>query len=403
VLSPEQLAVVRNVLEGGKNMKKKVILVMQNWQKQLSHNIFYGMLDYLADSHRKDLQLCRIPWAIEDLHQQAPSYKVDGLIASVISEHVYKVVTETGWKCISTHIGISCPDMPQVDADHHQTGRMAAEYLLDQGFESFGYFGDASLHALCQRRDGFIDRLNEANIEPSIYDYRVIVQSPITQTVSIEKWLKERPFPTAIFCSDDTAATDLNMYCHQNDIQVPDQIAIVGCEDCGGLCRSAHPPLSSVHLPYRKIGYEAMTLMDKWLRSGKTPSLKTVLPPEYITPRASTDTLAIEDPQLCKAVRLLRDHCTEKITMSEIARQTGMSLRIMQSKFKKQIGHSPLAEFHKARIERVKQLLRETPFTLEEIADKTGYPNANYLCEHFKKMTSRSPGEYRRATQQISR
>lgn len=383
-------------------MLRKNIMVMQIWQQQLGHNIFYGILDYLADHNRKDIKAHRIPWSFEELQQQGHTYRVDGFIAPIITDEAYRVLSSMDWKCVSTHIGVSWPNIPRVDADHFKTGRMAAEYLLNQGFESFAYFGESTLHAIRMRKDGFMARLRESGLSAQIFEYKIIVQKPDTLKITVEDWINQLPVPTAVYCSDDSAASDLLFYCHQNNIHVPDQIAILGTEDSEGLCDCAHPPLSSVHIPYRKIGYEAMRIMVEWLETGHMPVADTVLPPDYISARASTDTLAIEDEQLRKSVRLLRDHCTEKISMDEIARKSGMSLRVMQSKFKTQIGHSPLAELHKARIEQVKQMLRKTPFTLDEIADKTGYPNANYLCEHFKKITALSPGEYRRATQRIA-
>lgn len=385
-------------------MNKTVILVMQNWQEQLSHDIFYGILDFIADSKRTDIQVARIQWTPKAIKSAGyTTYKADGLIAPVVYEEMHRDIAEIGWKCVSTHIGISWPDMPQVDADHFATGRMAAQYFLDQGFESFAYVGDSKLEALRIRKKGFETHLQEAGKKAHVYEYHTIMDKPVSPTTPIDQWIQQLPLPTAIYCSADSTASDVLTCCQRNNIHVPDQIAILGTENNLGLCRSSHPSLSSIHIPYRKIGYEAMRVMCNWLTTGKMPPAETVLPPDFIEARLSTDTLAIEDVQVKKAIRLLREHCTEKISMDDIARRTGMSLRVMQSKFKQLIGHSPLTELHKARTEHVKQMLRETAFTLDEIAEKTGYPNANYLCEHFKKMTAHSPGEYRRATQQIRR
>jgi len=219
----------------------------------------------------------------------------------------------------------------------------------------------------------------------------------------VTQWLEKLPKPIAIYCSDDQVASDLIYNCKQLKLHVPDQVAVLGTEDSYELCRASHPDISSVHIPYWKIGYTAMEKIIDWIDYGQKPEPQTNIAPDYVVARTSTDTLAIADPHLCAAVRLLRERCAEKVAMKDVAQQAGVSLRVLQHKFKNQLGHSPLTELHRARIGKVKTLLRETAFSLEEIADRCGYPNANYLCEHFKKIVTDTPGEYRRRTQKILR
>ncbi len=376
---------------------------MQNWFQHLSHEILHGALDYVADSGRKNLALRRITWEVDELQHACNNYQADGLIVPVLNEKIYKTLRKIKWKCISTHIGFDCPEYPQVDANHYATGQLAADYFLEQGFDHFAYAGVSRIAALGMRRDGFIDRIAENGCSVALYDFPIIMDYEKNPAGPVDQWLKALPKPVAIYCSDDQVASDLIHNCRQMNIHVPDQVAVLGTEDSYELCRASHPDISSVHIPYRKIGYTAMEKIMDWIDQDRMPEMQTAIDPDYVAARTSTDTLAIQDPQLRKAVRYLREHCVEKISMKEVARHAGVSLRVLQHKFKKQLGHSPLAELHRARIANVKTLLRKTAFSLEEIADRCGYPNANYLCEHFKKLAGDTPGEYRRKTQEILR
>ncbi len=384
-------------------MKQKNILMMQNWMMHLSHEILHGALDCLVDSHRSDITLSRIPWSVEELQHACGDYQVDGLIVPIVNDTIYKTVRSSGWKRISTHIGFKCPGIPQVDANHSETGRMAADYFLDLGFDHFAYTGMSRVCAMQMRRDGFITRIKERGHTVQRYEFPQIIQYTKNPGGSAEDWVRALPKPVAIYCSDDQTASSLIFHCKQLNLYVPDQVAVLGTEDSYELCRASQPDISSVHIPYRKIGYAAMENMMLWLDGKKKPPPQTVIEPDYVAARTSTDTLAIQDEQLRKAMRILREHCTEKIAMDQVASSVGISLRVLQQKFKNQLGRSPLSELHRARIAKVKNLLRETSFSLEEIAGRCGYLNANYLCEHFKKMDGQSPGEYRNKTQSVVR
>lgn len=374
----------------------KHILVMQPWQHHLSHEIYHGILDYVAH-HAPGLYSCaRIPWDLERLEQDGRSWEVDAFVAPVISSGIYTRIRKLGWKCMSTHIGEPFTDIPKVDVDHAATGRMAADYLLQLGTESFAYVGLTTLTALTWRRDGYIARLHEKKRGVQTYEVPLTLEAPGEKKPMFASWLKKLPKPIAFYCSDDDLAVDVMSRCLNAGYKVPDEIAILGTQDDPALCREVVPGLSSVNLPYHRVGYEAMGLIHAWLRNGKVPPEETAIPPSHVTVRPSTDMLSLPDPQIVKAVRQLREQCCENPDFNEVARKAGLSLRVMQNRFKSLLGHSPGEELRRARLERVKQLLRETNMTLEEIADRCGFANANTLCEQFKKQTGKTPGTYRK-------
>ena len=63
------------------------------------------------------------------------------------------------------------------------------------------------------------------------------------------------------------------------------------------------------------------------------------------------------------------------------------------------IGRSPQAEIRRVQVEKIRQLLFETNFPLKKIAELAGFEHVEYMCVVFKRLTSVSPGEYRKRVQ----
>ncbi len=64
--------------------------------------------------------------------------------------------------------------------------------------------------------------------------------------------------------------------------------------------------------------------------------------------------------------------------------------------FHKESGETLTAYIQKERVKKVGALLRTTDMSIEEIALKTGFPNASYLRKLFKKIEGVTPGQYQK-------
>ncbi|HMP77717.1 MAG TPA: substrate-binding domain-containing protein [Kiritimatiellia bacterium] len=370
------------------------ILVMQPWLHRLAHEILYGVNDYFSESSRRQVEVTRLTWDWSSI-SAAAEWHCDGLIAPVLNQVEHDRVKALRWRCVSTYGGARWHGIPTVDANHYATGVMAADHLLGQGYESFAYIGDRNLTALNERHRGFLDTLARKGKSAISFEYRLFLHIDERNRKEWTRRLKSLPKPCGVYCSDDQTARVIAWLARAGGISVPDEIALLGTQNDEGLCRGMNPPLSSVEIPYRQVGYEAARLMDQWWSLGKAPVSPPAIPPSHVAVRASTQALAVEDENLRVAIRHLRGHYAEKISMSEVARTAGLSLRNLQRRFQQKLGHTPQTELQHIRIHRVKELLRETNLTLEAIAGQCGYLSANYLCEQFRRATGLSPGAYR--------
>ena len=89
-------------------------------------------------------------------------------------------------------------------------------------------------------------------------------------------------------------------------------------------------------------------------------------------------------------------HLSENITLKEAADIGCMSVPSLCKKFKEKTGMTVVQYMNEKRIEKAKLLLKNQKNTLEQVAEQTGFSNANYLVRVFKKVTGQTVSEYRK-------
>jgi len=90
----------------------------------------------------------------------------------------------------------------------------------------------------------------------------------------------------------------------------------------------------------------------------------------------------------------LNDHLSESLTLNDIAEKFYISSYHLSHLFKKYMGMTCIECVHWMRIEKAKELLKNTNLSIKEISERTGYSNLNNFYMHFKKLTGMTPKVY---------
>lgn len=98
-----------------------------------------------------------------------------------------------------------------------------------------------------------------------------------------------------------------------------------------------------------------------------------------------------------KAQQLILQYYDQGITLEEIAGKLVVSEEYLSTQFKKETGMTFSETVRKYRIEKVKKLLLETPFKLNQIAELAGYSDSKYMSKVFKEEVGMLPSEYRKS------
>lgn len=91
----------------------------------------------------------------------------------------------------------------------------------------------------------------------------------------------------------------------------------------------------------------------------------------------------------------MEDHLSEAITLDSLADTVHFNKSYFVKRFKLLMGASPMKYLNTMRIERSKQLLRQTELSISEIAAKTGFPSPHYFSRLFKAHVGIPPKDFR--------
>lgn len=290
--------------------------------------------------------------------------------------------------------------LPHIWTDNVAVGRLAAAHLLERGFRHFAYCGFSGHYWAGLRRDGFLAALAESGVECQVLESPWATSRAHSweeQQREIADWLAKLPKPLGVMASNDMRGQHVLDACRRRELAVPEEVAVIGVDNDELLCEMCDPPLSSVVMNAERIGYDAAALLDQ-LMEGHAPRERiSLVEPLGIVTRQSTDVLAIEDTLVASAVKFIREHACEGVTVDDVLKKVPLSRSMLERRFRKFLSRSPQEEIRLVQIKRVKQLLAESDLALEQIAELAGYRHAEYMSVVFKRETGQTPGQYRRA------
>jgi len=370
-------------------MKKPIhIIVAQLWTLELAQEIGMGFMDYAGTKMNWEC-LCLPKGLFLEYHDQWKN--LDGL---VIAGEPGPLLENSSFPVIATHWDPDDVENPMVDVDPEATGILAAEHLLAGGHRRLAVVSQSKWPALKKRAEAFAKRCWQDDVacEQIWIEKDVPPDAPFEDLLT---WIRSGDLPVAVFCSEDATAHRLLRVLREAGLHIPDDVAVLGCEDDLKVCKGSFPALSSVHLPYRQVGFEAARMLDAKINGNPLKDKQIFLPPGNITERLSTNLIATSDPQLRRAIEFIRRHACENITAAQAARHAGLTARTLQSRFHAKIGHGPSQEIQRIRLTKAKELLRQTPLSLDEIADATGYHSGHYLSKIFKRKVGQTARKYR--------
>ncbi|WP_419873282.1 response regulator transcription factor [Candidatus Pristimantibacillus sp. PTI5] len=91
----------------------------------------------------------------------------------------------------------------------------------------------------------------------------------------------------------------------------------------------------------------------------------------------------------------LESHYHENIQLDRLAERFDLNSSYVSNLYSKSTGQTILEYVTLLRIQKAKQMLRESSFKISKISQDVGYDNQRYFCQVFKKHLGVSPGKYR--------
>ena len=89
-------------------------------------------------------------------------------------------------------------------------------------------------------------------------------------------------------------------------------------------------------------------------------------------------------------------HIREKITLEDISNNLYISKSHIERAFKKEYGVTPLTYYTNQKIAQVASMLVTTNCSLSQISQQLGFSDVKYMSKSFKKITGKTPLQYKR-------
>jgi LacI family transcriptional regulator len=281
------------------------------------------------------------------------------------------------------------PEFPGVFVDNRAVGRMAADHLLKLGNRTFACLDVGGGRMSDLRCEGFRERIRE-----------VLPGTSVNQLSGLEEAFKPKlrqlPMPAALFCVTDNRARSAAKVAEELGLKIPRDLAILGVDNDPFECETTRVPLSSVAVPFDKIGERAMEILLRMLEGIKPVSRLTEIPPSHVETRLSTDPLVFDDKIVNQAVRILRQSDRPPPNVAVLSEELGISRRSLELHCRQAGAGTVHGLIHHIRMDRAAALLRDPRLSLVDVSKKIGIQNYSRFGQLFRERFGMSPREYRK-------
>lgn len=379
------------------------IIFLMDFSEGYSRGILQGVFRYTVTTHQA-WNLCRLPLSIRDVYgiegvvEWARKIKADAIVGQFYNNDPVELFAQNGIIAIAEDFKKRFNTIPNITGNHRLAGQMGADYFIKKGFSNFAFYGIRDIVWSDERMEGFQQTVEAANPNFTFSSLTSNTQDILWyyNTEHLIDWLKSLPKPVAIMAADDNQANHIVETCHQidnNECRIPYDIAILGVDNDETLCKLSVPNLSSLNQAVEQAGYDTAQLIDRLLTDPTAQPEDIMVTPTHIITRQSTDIYATTDPNITLVLHYIHDNITKKISVEEITRLVPLSRRLLEMKFRDEIGTSIHNYITQTRIEQMVQHLNDGK-SISEAAAELGLFDIKNVSRIFKQIKGMTPSEY---------
>jgi len=375
------------------------ILILIDYSSEFSRELLKGIIQYSKDfgpwtfyrlpSYYKSL------YGKEGIVNWAKKWGADAIIAQWDTEGK-TLLKELNIPVILQNYKERSGYFSNLTGDYTGTGAMAARFFTQKGFKNFAFYGNKDVIWSMERRDGFKNEVEKIGGRFYSLEVESIEDNQMENGYShLGEWLLSLPKPIALFACDDNFALQVTETCKINNINIPNDISLLGVDNDELICNLSDPPISSIVLDVQKGGYEAGRLLHQLIRKEKSDPFNIVVNPIRIEARLSTEKYVITNKNILTVVKYIEENFASDISITDFTKLVPLSRRLLEIKFKEELGTSIYQFIINFRIEYFSYLLLTTDQPLYELALRSGFNDCKNISRTFKKLKNCTPLEYK--------
>jgi len=325
------------------------------------------------------------------LNRLSEAGQLDGIIAPAMSDRWMESYNRDGPAFVNISNISKVETLSSVVVDDRAAGALVAQHFADMDLRRVGVVFEKAVYSSILRKDGFCNELRGLRVEtPS-------GEGGYSYEGEWEAWLHTLKGEIAIFgTSDRVVRRFMNLYNKIKD-ELPVRIgAVAGVGDSLIERTLSGIDLSSVVLPAREVGVEAVHLMQSLLEGQSGVTHRKVKPDQLIVRHSSAGYLAC-DELVAKALGYIDRMIARKFSIDELASSVGASRRKLEMHFQSELGTSPAAYVRQKRFALAEKLLKESRLTIREVAMRCGAGTLQAFTAQFKQAYGVPPGVFRQS------
>jgi len=254
-------------------------VVMADFTNPFYTNVLQRLTQRLHDISRQVLLFNAAPdQDIDDMLPLVLQHQVDAIVitSATLSSEMADECARLGTPVILFNRYVPGANASAVSCDNVAGGRMAADVLLDAGYQRMAYIaGIEHTSTNVDRERGFSDRLRERGQSDWL---RESVAYTYESGYDAARRLLERDDPPeAIFAANDNMALGVLDRARELGITVPDELAVIGHDDIPAARRAAYS-LTTIRQPVNRMIEATMELLVERIEAPEAEPVLRFLP-----------------------------------------------------------------------------------------------------------------------------
>jgi LacI family transcriptional regulator len=344
------------------------------------------------------------PRGVDERLELPAGWQGDGVIARIVNLEMAQKLAQNARRIPVVNVSAiqipNSPVFPRVNSDVAASAQLAVGYFVERGFRNFAYLSLLGLEYASRQQIAFAEAVAKTGGK---YFVRAIKTHAGAQTPDwnlqiggLAAWLKTLPKPVAALTW--SGGREIIHACDAAGLRVPEEVALLSGSD-DFLCDMSRVPISAVQSACETIGSEAAALLNHLMNGSRPPKQPLLIPPLRVITRQSTDTLAITNPHLAKALAFIRENAARNINVQNVAHHAGISRRLLEKRFWASLGRTPAAHIRFIQLDRAKQLLMDTNLNIEQVSEIAGFGSPDHMAFLFRKKFNITPLKFRKEAQ----
>ena len=307
----------------------KVALLMET-SNEYARGIIRGIYGYIKEHGRWDVYLGEYSRG-EPNPEWMLSWRGDGIIARIENKAIAELINNCNLPTVDISAANLVPGIPWVETDDKAISKLAVEHLIECGFKNFGFAG-TNFNWSKWRGGHFRNYLTQKGFQshflPKVNNNGL---NWVEEQKNIHLWLTRLPKPIGIFASYDLMGRLIIDSCNKLKYMVPEEVAVIGVDNDPLICELCSPPLSSIMPDTYKTGYIAASLLESIISKNELDKMAYRIKPLGVKKRRSTDTIAIDDPYISKAMHYIFENANSgTFNIDDILSFVPMSRRVFE-------------------------------------------------------------------------